>query len=103
MLKTKILFCLHNLEKLVKKFLDLKDKCYKKVLRAQLNSYLQFLELQLEEENKDLVLFYNHDGITFLYLVLTVSRIKIFWNNWVIKTVIMINFTETDIIIMIFG
>ena len=59
MLRTRILFCLHNLEKLVKEFLDLKDKCYKKVLRAQLNSYLQFLELQLGEESKDLVLFYS--------------------------------------------
>ena len=63
MLRTKILFCLLNLEKLVKEFLDLKDKCYKKVLRAQLNSYLQFLELQLEEESKDLVLFYNQGGV----------------------------------------
>ena len=63
MLRTKILFCLLNLEKLVKEFLDLKDKCYKKVLLAQLNSYLQFLELQSEEESKDLVLFYNQGGV----------------------------------------
>ena len=64
MLRTKILFCLHNLEKLVKEFLDLKDKCYKKVLHAQLNNYLQFSELQLEEESKDLVLFYKQGVAT---------------------------------------
>ena len=57
-----ILFCLHNLEKRVRKFPDLKDKCFMQVLHVQSNNYLLFLELRLEEENKVSVLFYNEDN-----------------------------------------
>ena len=62
-----ILFCLHNLEKLVWKSPYLRGKCFTKVLHVQSNYYLQVLELRSEEENKVSVFFYNQDNSCLIW------------------------------------
>ena len=75
-----ILFCLHNLEKRVRKFPDLKDKCFM-LLRVQSNNYLLFLELRLEEENEVSVLFYNQDNTCLILTVVKWDENGPFYNS----------------------